>query len=98
MSLSILLNPKPISSPLLARTKRISMHIANFTNTYLPVISGVVRSVRSFRDELTRRGHNVFIFAPESDYTDEEPFIFRFQACLCQSAFTSQLQFPFHLL
>src|SRR5688500_17989316 len=54
------------------------MHIANFTNTYLPVISGVVRSVRSFRDELTRKGHNVFIFAPESDYTDEEPFIFRY--------------------
>ncbi|HVF25488.1 MAG TPA: glycosyltransferase [Anaerolineales bacterium] len=54
------------------------MHIANFTNTYLPVISGVVRSVRSFRDELTRRGHNVFIFAPESDYIDKEPFIFRY--------------------
>jgi 1,2-diacylglycerol 3-alpha-glucosyltransferase len=54
------------------------MHIANFTNTYLPVISGVVRSVRSFRDELTRKGHNVFIFAPESDYTDKEPFIFRY--------------------
>jgi len=54
------------------------MHIANFTNTYLPVISGVVRSVRSFREELTRKGHNVFIFAPESDYTDKEPFIFRY--------------------
>ncbi|MEO7838776.1 MAG: glycosyltransferase family 4 protein [Anaerolineales bacterium] len=54
------------------------MHIANFTNTYLPVISGVVRSVRSFREELTRRGHNVFIFAPEADYIDEEPFIFRY--------------------
>lgn len=54
------------------------MHIANFTNTYLPVISGVVRSVRSFRDELTRRGHNVFIFAQESDYIDKDPFIFRY--------------------
>ena len=54
------------------------MHIANFTNTYLPVISGVVRSVRSFREELARRGHNVFIFAPESDYIDKEPFIFRY--------------------
>ena len=54
------------------------MHIANFTNTYLPVISGVVRSVRSFREELIRRGHNVFIFAPEADYIDEEPFIFRY--------------------
>lgn len=55
------------------------MHIAHFTNTYLPVISGVVRSVRSFRDELTRRGHNVFIFAQEqADYVDEDPFIFRY--------------------
>jgi 1,2-diacylglycerol 3-alpha-glucosyltransferase len=55
------------------------MHIANFTNTYLPVISGVVRSVRSFRDELTRRGHNVFIFAQEhGDYIDKDPFIFRY--------------------
>jgi len=54
------------------------MHIANFTNTYLPVISGVVRSVRSFRDELTRKGYNVFIFAPKSDYTDKDPIIFRY--------------------
>ncbi len=57
------------------------MHIANFTNTYLPVISGVVRSVRSFRDELTRRGHNVFIFAQEQvDYVDKDPFIFRYSS------------------
>ncbi len=55
------------------------MHIANFTNTYLPVISGVVRSVRSFRDELTHKGHNVFIFAQEhADYMDKDPFIFRY--------------------
>ena len=54
------------------------MHIANFTNNYLPVINGVVRSVRSFRDELTRRGHNVFIFAQEADYIDKDPFIFRY--------------------
>lgn len=54
------------------------MHIANFTNTYLPVISGVVRSIRSFRDELTRKGHNVFIFAQEADYVDKDPFIFRY--------------------
>lgn len=55
------------------------MHIANFTNTYLPVISGVVRSVQAFRDELTRKGHNVFIFAQEhGDYIDKDPFIFRY--------------------
>src|SRR5215207_6817633 len=79
MSLSSLLNPKLISFPLSVRTKRISMHIANFTNTYLPVISGVVRSIRSFRDELTQQGHNVFIFAQEqADYIDKDPFIFRY--------------------
>jgi 1,2-diacylglycerol 3-alpha-glucosyltransferase len=55
------------------------MHIAHFTNTYYPVISGVVRSVSSFRQALTRLGHNVFVFAQEeNDYEDQEPFIFRY--------------------
>jgi 1,2-diacylglycerol 3-alpha-glucosyltransferase len=54
------------------------MHIAYFTNTYLPVISGVVRSIRLFRDELTHQGHNVFIFAQEANHIDEDPFIFRY--------------------
>jgi len=54
------------------------MHIAYFTNTYLPVVSGVVRSVQSFRDALSALGHNVFVFAQEDDYEDTEPFIFRY--------------------
>lgn len=55
------------------------MHIAFFTNFYLPVVNGVVRSVESFREELTRQGHNVFIFAQtDGDYEDEAPFIFRY--------------------
>lgn len=55
------------------------MHIAFFTNFYLPVINGVVRSVESFRSELTNQGHNVFVFAQtDQDYTDEAPFIFRY--------------------
>ena len=54
------------------------MHIAYFTNTYLPVVSGVVRSVQSFRDALSSLGHNVFVFAQENDYEDTEPFIFRY--------------------
>jgi 1,2-diacylglycerol 3-alpha-glucosyltransferase len=63
----------------LARNLRNNMHIANFTNTYLPFISGVVRSIRTFRDELTRQGHNVFVFAQEhAGHQDEEPFIFRY--------------------
>lgn len=55
------------------------MHIAFFTNTYLPIVSGVVRSVESFREALTKQGHNVFIFAQSNDdYEDNERFIFRY--------------------
>lgn len=58
-------------------TKRL--HIAHFTNTYHPVISGVVRSISTFREGLISLGHNVFIFAQStSDYEDTEPFIFRY--------------------
>src|SRR5215216_458769 len=54
------------------------MHIAYFTNFYLPVVNGVARSVQSFREALTAMGHNVFVFAQEDDYEDTEPFIFRY--------------------
>lgn len=55
------------------------MHIAFFTNFYLPVVNGVTRSVESFREALTRLNHNVFIFAQaDNDYKDEAPFIFRY--------------------
>jgi 1,2-diacylglycerol 3-alpha-glucosyltransferase len=55
------------------------VHVAFFTNFYLPVVNGVVRSVESFRQELTRQGHNVFVFAQsDSDYQDQAPFIFRY--------------------
>lgn len=57
------------------------LHIAHYTNTYYPVVSGVVRSVSTFRQALTELGHNVFIFAQQaSDYTDADPFIFRYPA------------------
>jgi len=54
------------------------MQIAFYTNNYLPVISGVVRSVSAYRQALTELGHNVFVFAQEDDYQDKEPFIFRY--------------------
>ncbi|MFQ5615804.1 MAG: glycosyltransferase [Anaerolineales bacterium] len=63
------------------------MHIAHFTNTYHPVISGVVRSVSAFRKALTGLGHNVFIFAHETgDYEDTAPFIFRYPALKLSSS------------
>lgn len=55
------------------------MHIAFFTNSYHPMVSGVVRSVSTFRKALAEQGHNVFVFAQSADdYTDTEPFIFRY--------------------
>jgi 1,2-diacylglycerol 3-alpha-glucosyltransferase len=55
------------------------MRIAHFTNTYKPNINGVVRSISTFRDALTRMGHQVFVFAQETrGYEDREPFIFRY--------------------
>ena len=55
------------------------MNIAYFTNFYLPVVNGVVRSVESFRKELSRQGHNVFVFAQaDNGYKDKAPFIFRY--------------------
>jgi 1,2-diacylglycerol 3-alpha-glucosyltransferase len=55
------------------------VQIAFFTNFYLPIINGVTRSVESFRKELTRQGHNVFVFAQaDGEYKDSAPFIFRY--------------------
>ena len=54
------------------------MHIAHFTNAYLPAVSGVVRTVSTLRKTMTDFGHNVFIFAQDDDYQDDEPFIFRY--------------------
>jgi glycosyltransferase involved in cell wall biosynthesis len=55
------------------------VHIAFFSNYYLPVVNGVTRSIELYREELTRLGHNVFIFAQsDSDYKDQVPFVFRY--------------------
>jgi glycosyltransferase involved in cell wall biosynthesis len=63
------------------------MHIAQFTNTYHPMITGVVRSISDFRKALSELGHNVFIFAQNaSKYQDKAPFVFRYP--------TIQVQLP----
>ncbi|TDA64468.1 MAG: glycosyltransferase family 4 protein [Clostridia bacterium] len=54
------------------------MRIAMFTDSYYPYLSGVVRSVETFTQELTRLGHQVFIFAPLYPGVKTEPGIFRF--------------------
>jgi glycosyltransferase involved in cell wall biosynthesis len=47
------------------------MRIAMFTNTYLPHVGGVARSVSTFEEELRRRGHEVRVVAPTFEGAEE---------------------------
>lgn len=50
-----------------------------FSDSYLPRISGVVRSIESFVAELRHQGHHASIFAPAyKGYTDSDPHVVRF--------------------
>lgn len=40
------------------------MNICMLTNTYLPHVGGVARSVSTFAEEFRKRGHNVLVVAP----------------------------------
>lgn len=53
------------------------MNILMMTNTYLPHVGGVARSVAAFTNELRRFGHHVIVVAPEydDDPNDEEDVI-----------------------
>ena len=44
----------------------MKLHIAFYTDSYLPATDGVVNSIINFRKELERRGHKVYIFASSS--------------------------------
>ena len=56
------------------------MRIAMFTNTYLPHVGGVARSVKTLEDECRKRGHEVCVIAPESDMAEESPDVLRVPA------------------
>jgi 1,2-diacylglycerol 3-alpha-glucosyltransferase len=71
-------------------------HIGFFTNTYLPTMSGVVRSIVTFKQAFDEMGHNVFVFAQKTaKYYDEEPFIFRYPAVEFPFANDYALPVPF---
>ncbi len=40
------------------------LRIAFYTDSYFPAVDGVVTSICSFKSELERRGHKVYVFAP----------------------------------
>jgi glycosyltransferase involved in cell wall biosynthesis len=55
------------------------MRIAIFTNNYIPNPYGVTGSIESFRRQLEKMGHTVYIFAPFcKNYEDKNPNVFRY--------------------
>jgi len=59
------------------------MKIGFFTNTYFPICYGSVVSIESFRKNLEKLGHDVYVFAPgHNGYKDECDKIFRYPAFL----------------
>lgn len=54
------------------------MKIAFFTDTYYPQLNGVTISVSNFARELRKKGHTVYIFAPQiKGYKDREKGVYR---------------------
>ena len=55
------------------------MRIGMFSNSYKPIISGVVRSIDLYRQGLSNAGNFVALFTSDTkEYEDTEPFIFRY--------------------
>ncbi len=72
------------------------MNIAIFTNNYLPNPYGVTVSVETFREELEKRGHTVYIFAPKwKGYEDKNPNIFRYPSIDIEFKFRFPLPLPY---
>ncbi len=72
------------------------MKIVMFTNTYLPHVGGVARSVKTLEDECRKRGHEVRVVAPESAHAEESPDVLRVPAIqnFNGSDFCVRLPFP----
>ena len=56
------------------------MRIGIFSECYLPTLNGVVISIETFRLELEKRGHEIFVFAPATNgYVDRDnKHVFRY--------------------
>ncbi len=55
-----------------------SLRIGIFTESYRPVINGVVTSIEVYKNELRRNGHQVYIFAPDfPGYDADDEFVIR---------------------
>ncbi|RYD19768.1 MAG: glycosyltransferase family 4 protein [Verrucomicrobiaceae bacterium] len=56
------------------------MKIAMFTNTYLPHVGGVARSIHTLEERCREKGHDVRVIAPEFDGAESSPHVLRVPA------------------
>lgn len=56
------------------------MKIAMFTNTYLPHVGGVAKSIKTLEDGCRAAGHEVRVIAPESEGAEPSPDVLRVPA------------------
>lgn len=73
------------------------MKIGIFTDSYVPYTSGVVRSIQTFKEELIKQGHDVFIFAPSYKNCGKESRVFRFASIPSLTNRDFTLAIPFSL-
>ncbi|POH09971.1 1,2-diacylglycerol 3-glucosyltransferase [Fructilactobacillus sanfranciscensis] len=61
---------------------KINLNIGLFTDTYFPQVSGVATSIKTLKDELERRGNNVYIFTTTDPNAKEvkDDHIYRFSS------------------
>ena len=72
------------------------MKIAMFTNTYLPHVGGVARSVQTLEEACRAEGHEVRVVAPEFEGAEPSPHVLRVPAIqnFNGSDFCVRLPFP----
>ncbi len=73
------------------------MKVGVFTDSYKPYTSGVVTSISTFQDELTKMGHEIYIFAPSyPNYDEEDEKIYRFYSVASPTNPDFTLAIPVH--
>ncbi|HBH46949.1 MAG: hypothetical protein A2445_03025 [Candidatus Jacksonbacteria bacterium RIFOXYC2_FULL_44_29] len=73
------------------------MRIGYFTDTYLPATHGVAVSIESFRHKLEAKGHEIYIYAPQSPgYVDKNSRVTRFKSLKIIE--NPELRYAFNLL
>lgn len=71
------------------------MRIAVFSDSYLPYISGVVRSIQMLRQEAEKEGHRVYLFVPDYPGCQEEKGVYRFCSVSAPGQTDFRLAIPF---